>query len=137
MAVDDLDLLHRELPKLFSEREIPATWEEDWVFVSVDDPESARPPAQTNKPTDNVEDWFVPSSSFAGDRAADTGLMPSHDFGEIIVPDLPGSARFPGAPVSYDVNEYLPPPDCLGFYLPFHYFHPVWWGRKSNIIRRL
>ena len=21
-----------------------------------------------------------------------------------------------------------PPPDALAFYLPFHYFHPVWWG---------
>ncbi|MBE0418479.1 MAG: hypothetical protein IBX63_12060 [Coriobacteriia bacterium] len=22
----------------------------------------------------------------------------------------------------------VPPPDCLGFYLPFHHYYPVWWG---------
>jgi predicted RNA binding protein YcfA (HicA-like mRNA interferase family) len=22
----------------------------------------------------------------------------------------------------------MPPPDCLAFYLPFHYYHPKWWG---------
>jgi len=22
----------------------------------------------------------------------------------------------------------MPPPDCLAFYLPFHYYHPTWWG---------
>jgi hypothetical protein len=22
----------------------------------------------------------------------------------------------------------MPPPDCFAFYLPFHYYHPTWWG---------
>ena len=22
----------------------------------------------------------------------------------------------------------MPPPDCHAFYLPFHYFYPIWWG---------
>ena len=128
MAIDDLDSLHSELPKLFSEREIPATWEEDWVFVSVDDPEATQPPGANIAPTDDVEDWFAPPSSFAQEQRDEGDGTPFRGFGGIIVPDLPGPAQFPGAPVSHDLNEYLPPPDSLGFYLPFHYFYPVWWG---------
>ena len=50
------------------------------------------------------------------------------DFGVITVPDFGSPASFPGAPNSYNVENFVPPPDCLAFYLPFHYFHPVWWG---------
>ena len=39
-----------------------------------------------------------------------------------------GGEGHPGATVPYDLSKYVPPPDFLGFYLPFHHFFPVWWG---------
>jgi predicted RNA binding protein YcfA (HicA-like mRNA interferase family) len=35
---------------------------------------------------------------------------------------------FPGSPISSWIGDFLPPPDALAFYLPFHFFYPVWWG---------
>lgn len=46
----------------------------------------------------------------------------------------PGSAPVfeggghPGATIPYDPSMQVPPPDCLGFYLPFHHYYPTWWG---------
>ena len=37
MAVEDLDALRSELPQLFSDKDLPVNWEEDWVFVPVKD----------------------------------------------------------------------------------------------------
>ena len=34
---------------------------------------------------------------------------------------------FPGIPTKGPSSE-VPPPEALAFYLPFHYFHPTWWG---------
>jgi hypothetical protein len=130
MALDDLAALRRELSDLFSDRNLPAAWEEDWAFVKIDDPESAHPPAATEllAPTDNIETWLEPSD-FAGqvNRPGD-GSTAIPEFGVITVPDFGLSASFPGAPHPYHVGNSVPPPDCLAFYLPFHYFHPVWWG---------
>jgi len=33
-----------------------------------------------------------------------------------------------GAPMHHRFKDYVPPPDCLAFYLPFHYYFPTWWG---------
>ena len=33
-----------------------------------------------------------------------------------------------GAPTPYTDRSRMPPPDCLAFYLPFHHYHPDWWG---------
>lgn len=33
-----------------------------------------------------------------------------------------------GAPQPYVQQDLMPPTDCLAFYLPFHYYHPTWWG---------
>ena len=42
-------------------------------------------------------------------------------------PYFGGGEQFPGAPSHY-MGTPIPPTDALGFYLPFHFFHPVWWG---------
>ena len=115
MAVDDLDALREELPDLFSDRDLPAAWEEDWIFVRYDNPNAGSLPAETVAPPDDFEE------ALERDNAV------SDEFGRILVPDF-GDTPFPGAAVPYDPGEAVPPPDCLGFYLPFHYFHPLWWG---------
>ena len=33
-----------------------------------------------------------------------------------------------GGPIPYTDHTKMPPPDCLAFYLPFHYYYPDWWG---------
>jgi hypothetical protein len=43
MAIDDLSSLRSELPDLFSDRDLPAVWEEQWIFVRIDDPEAGWP----------------------------------------------------------------------------------------------
>jgi len=116
MAVDDLDALRAEAPDLFEDTDLPAGWEEDWAFVRVDKPE-ADLAAET---LDFADDMDVLQS----DRPRSSG---GWEVDATAVPDF-GAASFPGAPARRDSGLYVPPPDCLGFYLPFHYFHPVWWG---------
>src|SRR5262247_1912452 len=130
MAVDDLGSLRNELPDLFSDRDLPAGWEENWVFVKIDDPESAHPPAESDliAATDNIESWLRPPDSDAQGNRAGSGSTAAPEFGVIAVPDFDSSPSFPGAPNSTHVEHVVPPPDCLAFYLPLHYFHPVWWG---------
>src|SRR5439155_26589733 len=43
-------------------------------------------------------------------------------------PDFGDLGSFPGSPVLDRQPEAPPPPDAIAFYLPFHYFHPTWWG---------
>jgi predicted RNA binding protein YcfA (HicA-like mRNA interferase family) len=130
MAVDDLELLHSELPNLFSEKDLPVAWEEDWRFVKVDDPESPLPQLQTVAPTDDIEALFESPDLRAKVHVEDEdgAWTAAVDFGKIMTPSFKSSKRFPGSPVPYDLEDQVPPPDCLGSYLPFHYFFPVWWG---------
>lgn len=44
----------------------------------------------------------------------------------VLVPII--NEKFPGAPIALKRGEYLPPPDALAFYLPFHSYYPNWWG---------
>lgn len=118
MAIDDLASLRSEVPDLFLDRDLPAAWEEDWVFAKIDDPESARLPGETLAPIDDIETWITPPDSAAEfDRAGSIATTAS-DFGAITAPDFSSSTPFPGAPHSRRVGDYVPPPDCLGFYLP-------------------
>jgi predicted RNA binding protein YcfA (HicA-like mRNA interferase family) len=48
------------------------------------------------------------------------------DLSQLIVQMLGGAHS--GAPLPYTDRGKMPPPDCLAFYLPFHYYHPTWWG---------
>ena len=88
MAIDDLASLRSELSDLFSDRDLPATWEEDWVFVKIDDPESAHPPAETIAPTDNIETWITPPDFADQDNRTGSGSTAVLDFGVITVPDF-------------------------------------------------
>ena len=122
MAVDDLDLFHDRLPEMFATMPLPPDWDEEWWIISVDSPEAKTPnddeltfgQAQTAAFSDDISAW--PSSQWQSDR------MPRANKLQSISAQHAG-----GLQTSWGESNY-PPPDALAFYLPFHYFFPVWWG---------
>jgi predicted RNA binding protein YcfA (HicA-like mRNA interferase family) len=120
MAVDDLDILRQELPEVFTDQAVPVHWEEDWLAIPIDDPEAFQSEAE-NPPdfelapggTGLAQDTVAP---FDGTFSPESQVP---DFGDIV---------FPGVPAAKGHWLEVPPPDALAFYLPFHYFHPTWWG---------
>jgi len=100
-----LDALRAELPDLFEDAEYVQDWEEDWHFWRVDEEEEG--PGFDEMLAELVHGW-----DFADDPPSDPPFM--------------GPRRFPGGPVGA-----RPDPGCierLAFYLPYHFFHPHWWG---------
>lgn len=117
MAVDDLDILRQEVPELFKDQVLPSGWEDDWIFVPVEDVEGVEPQSELER------DWPTDANSFEGEPTAGltAGITaPLPRFGE--------AEQFGGNTVMRGPAHLPPPPDALAFYLPFHYFHPNWWG---------
>ena len=114
MAIDDLSILRKELPEIFDEKPIPEDWQKDWIIVKVNDPEELIS-------VDLVDDFV------ARDENYKSVLSNNYYGGDYIwVPII--KDKFPGAPMILKIGEYLPPPDALAFYLPFHSYYPDWWG---------
>lgn len=113
MAVDDLTLLNRELPEVFAPVTLPEGWDEDLIFIPIED-------------ADKIDDslWDEMGEDFAAE-ARSGGL--NVDSTAPAWPLSPLAGPHPGAPTQ-PIGQYLPPPDALAFYLPFHYFFPDWWG---------
>lgn len=107
----DLDRLREQLPDLFRDRPMPLGWEDEWMIIPIEQPGASG----------LLEDVEQESSADFGivapaePRPRGGALSPS--FGE----------PFAGSPIPPSNTPY-PPPDALAFYLPFHYFHPKWWG---------
>lgn len=116
MAIDDLDLLRAQLPELFDDLALPDGWESDWAFTQVSQPERFEPVETIDLPADGGIEAIL---------AGETSDEGSADGGGPAVPGF--RDRFPGVPESFDRGG-PPPPDAIAFYLPFHHFHPVWWG---------
>lgn len=118
MAIDDLEVLRSEMPEVFEERPVPSTWEDDWVFVPVDRPEALLDELSDRLDDPNCGDW-------------QEDVVAPHDgvwhWTTGSAPVFEGDGH-PGAAVPYDPSMQVPPPDCLGFYLPFHHYYPTWWG---------
>src|SRR5436309_8047999 len=115
MAVDDIDRLRIELPELFADRPLPPDWDDEWVVIPVDDPE-----AFGAEPSDDFQVHARDETLGGADQAL--WFDP-----ETQAPNLGDVGRFPGSPV-LQTSSRAPPPDAIAFYLPFHYFHPTWWG---------
>ncbi len=103
MAIDDLENLRKELPDLFEDLLLPPHWDDDWIFIP--DP-----------------------SGFEEGCSEELETLARVEPPLPTLPDFGGAERFPGAPSPGDGGDHYPPPDALAFYLPFHYFHPHWWG---------
>src|SRR6266566_4675697 len=120
MAIDDIDTLRGQIPELFADRSLPPSWEDDWLFVPIDDPEG------DSRAPDGASDYegAPPAVTLAEQPQAGTRIDFSPDSE---IPNFEQAAPFPGAPLVHQGGA-PPPPDALAFYLPFHYFHPTWWG---------
>ena len=116
MAITDLDLLHADMPHLFRPREVPVGFDEDWAFERVQRPDHS----------DGVPEWWSTEHGGYSDAVAPTRRASFETYGEVRVPKF--GEIFPGATVPVEPSTIVPPPDALGFYLPFHSYHPTWWG---------
>lgn len=113
MSVRHLDTLHEQLPELFEARPQPRF--DEVIAVPVDDPESVN--TQGNSRSDQIEGHCAQV------------LEPGTPLPELpsIVGYVPGGS-FGGAPLAAWHGSEMPPPEALAFYLPFHHYHPAWWG---------
>lgn len=120
MSLEHLDLLHDELPELFQDRELPHGWDEPYLILPFDPEDQGGDPLA------------LPDESLTG-QGLWSDDMPNNpsSFGNERMPaqilDLLGLGH-PGSPLRIEEIREPLPPDCLAFYLPFHYYHPVWWG---------
>ncbi len=133
MSLKHLDTLKQELPKLFDPRDPPQFWDDDLIIVSVDDPESEFEWKDNNDaqvPDNLLESPDFPDVSWRDWEQAEVG----YDNPVGAYPNLPSGildicgGSFAGSLQSHTGSGDVLPPDCLAFYLPFHYFHPDWWG---------
>lgn len=120
MSLDHLDTLAEQLPELFAPRDLQPSWDDEFIIVSVDDPE-----VSNNSQSPTLDQGEDPDFDGFGENLIEPGA-PLPDFPASLVQIFGGSHG--GALVTYRDRSKMPPPDCLAFYLPFHYYHPVWWG---------
>ena len=126
MSLEHLDILSAELPELFQSRDLSPLWHEDLIIIPVEDPEFVS--TGLYQGAQNVafadEDEFSFYEQIGADAVVPGSELP--DLSPTII-DVLGGAHS-GAPVPYLDHSIMPPADCLAFYLPFHYYHPTWWG---------
>lgn len=133
MSIEHLDTLHGELPELFQDRILAPDWDEGLIIVRVGSPESTVSPqlsgmsamAQANDDQEPTQAVLEQMAAEAAVAAFDLAAKPPSFPPEIL--DKLGGAHS-GGPIPYDDGTKMPPPECLAFYLPFHYYHPTWWG---------
>lgn len=125
MAIDDIGSLRGQLPVVFLDQTLPSRWEEEWLFIPIEDPEGdSGPNANLIDYKSDPEEWF-------GDDGHEShGALPPTRIVDlpVLVPDIESKIVFGGAPQQAPWISPMPPPDAFAFYLPFHYFYPTWWG---------
>jgi hypothetical protein len=146
MSVEHLDIVHKQLRELFATKELPENWDEGLIIVPVPDVERITKPEPLGLPTapedlreDNEADILEHFGEYV-DQAA-SPVVPSPEIVQVL------GGTHGGSPLPYTDPSKMPPPDCHAFYLPFHYFYPIWWGvyllyegvlwLRDEIIRRV
>jgi hypothetical protein len=124
MKLVHLDVLHSEIPELFQTRGLSPAWGDGFVIVPIDNPESHLGDSAGRSPLDEEALNYVDLEHLAAEPTTEIAPMPTVP-PEIL--DALGGAH-PGAPASTIDAKEMPPPECFAFYLPFHYYHPTWWG---------
>lgn len=115
MAIDDLEYLNQELPEIFKKGILPSNWEEEWIIVPIDSPEREVPPEITPS-EDTIGPPLTLEDLKIGDNRNNKAWIPSFK------DDFPSHPR-----ITWE-KGFFPPPDALAFYLPYHFFYPIWWG---------
>lgn len=138
MAMDNtnrLTALSDELPDLFDPPYVPTEIFEDFVVVPIGKVEALPPNQRTetlNEPLYTRRDDLVDAEITAEtleDAIAET--LNEYTSGEGALDRIADkiTGQNPGGPLARGrLPSPMPPPDCLAFYLPFHYFLPTWWG---------
>jgi predicted RNA binding protein YcfA (HicA-like mRNA interferase family) len=127
MSVEHIDIVHKQLPELFATKELPENWDEGLIIVPVPDVEliaEPEPLGLAKAPDDPREDNEADMLDRFGEYM-DEGVstpVPSPEIVQVL------GGTHGGSPLPYTDDSKMPPPDCLAFYLPFHYYHPDWWG---------
>lgn len=130
MAEKDIDTLKSALPGVFQDRQVSESLIDDWIYVDIINPDkpSGRLENSETKNIDQVtiddlidEVIFNPNDDPRGDLADTVG-----DLSSAFDDDFPGGPQ----PLPPDWNGSTDglSPEVLAFYLPFHYYHPNWWG---------
>jgi predicted RNA binding protein YcfA (HicA-like mRNA interferase family) len=112
MAVDDIDLFRARLPEVFEDAPLPPGFEDEWMVIPIESPEG-----------DVGEEEALLVGEQVGVAKSDAESVV--DLRPPQLPTLPTNAA--GGPV-HDWASPHPPPDAMAFYMPFHYYHPRWWG---------
>lgn len=128
MSIDHIEILRTGLPNLFDVRDVPD--EPGWGIVPVPDPDyvQAQPPGSERDP-DALDTFLTLEQELA--LFGETRYRNEREWPEVTHPRgltleepdqaWPGAPRDPGGSTAQA-------PDVLAFYLPFHHYHPKWWG---------
>jgi predicted RNA binding protein YcfA (HicA-like mRNA interferase family) len=110
----EVGILAAELPEVFDLKDLPGDWDDEWVFVPVDEPDERHAGQESDvNPLFELYQTELDSPN----RVSHLDRLPADVSG-----GFPGSLRREPPALLY------PPPDAYAFYLPFHYFYPTWWG---------
>jgi hypothetical protein len=127
MSTEHLDILHAELPELFQPRDLSPVWDDDLIIIPIENPESYGESVasdMTKSALNELEPDYISLEN--NGVVVRTGLQNFPTLAPSILDTLGGAHA--GAPVPFEGRSKMPPPECLAFYLPFHYYHPTWWG---------
>jgi predicted RNA binding protein YcfA (HicA-like mRNA interferase family) len=113
MGLNTINRLYKSYPDFFDIRCLPEEWEDHFIIIPDDFSENL------------IADLFQTSR--------DDNLQ-SDNFSEIApqrhrtkIPDA-FHGEHPGGFQEVPHGTFNPPPDAMGFYAPFHFFYPSWWG---------
>ncbi|MDP2662415.1 MAG: type II toxin-antitoxin system HicA family toxin [Dehalococcoidia bacterium] len=131
MSVEHLDILYAELPDLFQIRDLSPVWDDDLLIIKIEDPEWNGGESNDELAKGRIDQLSSSDLENWGADLRDTLWMAPNAvsvpaFSDVVIDVLVGAHA--GAPIPYTDRSKMPPSDCLAFYLPFHYYHPTWWG---------
>jgi hypothetical protein len=129
MKDTDIGTLSKVLPSVFDLAMFDGDFGDDWIVINDETLSNSLNP---------VEECIVGTGDVGAPTSTLEGLLPNIAYDDrwpgydrerdIPLPPIGGPAGgFPGAP-GMGQGGYPPPPDAMGFYLPFHHFSRKIWG---------
>lgn len=125
MAERYIDTLRANLPEVFEDREALSSCD-DFIFVELTSPSEPYPDSPLVNVREPDDAHLIDQSFFDPDIEPEAIWNGMSNGVGILGQTFPGS--FPGALTIPSVRTPVAPPDSLAFYLPYHHFHPTWWG---------
>ena len=126
-AIDQLDSLKMHMPELFQDRQLSPAWDDGYILFPIEDPMALPDSFSGNK-----EEWIAersPQTDHIDWESIEDGAPLSSEIqvSDSTLIEIFGGAHA-GAPLPISPSWPIPPADSLAFYLPYHYYHPKWWG---------